>query len=131
MSEDCKMIVLVDFDCFLRSRTSSWDCKDILLDPPVFGVIDWLETFLTRHCDHPIKWNHAVTGDYKVCIYSMKNKTNDSVKAMKEWLLKYGLAQDWIDMLEFPVDKPLKWLTKDASALCFDRDLTTLTEKIL
>jgi hypothetical protein len=100
-----KQITLcVDFDGVIHSYSSGWKGATEITDPPIEGAFTWLEE-LTRH--------------FKVCIYSSRSSQLEGIKAMQAWFKKHAGEVLWVDMLEFPTQKPAAYLTIDDRAICF------------
>lgn len=122
-------IVLVDFDGVIHSYSSGWQGADVISDPPVEGAIDWLIAHL------PVPDALGMSEPYKgpeVQIYSARSRQSGGIKAMKAWLVKYGVDEWYFrdDILKFPTQKPAAFLTIDDRAICFDGNFPT-SEQIL
>ncbi len=104
---DFKPTICVDFDGVLHSYSSGWQGVDVVEDPPVTRAIEWLTDMIQRD-------------DIEVVIYSSRSKQSAGIRAMKEWLERWGLHPDHLARLEFPTQKPAAFLTIDDRAICFD-----------
>lgn len=102
-----KKIILVDFDGVLHSYTSGWKGAEITPDLPVPGAIEWLRRMLRD-------------GRFRVCIYSSRSRQAGGVDAMREWLLRHGVAEAFLTELEFPTEKLAAFITIDDRAMCFE-----------
>lgn len=112
-------IICVDFDGVIHSYKSGWKGVAIIPDPPVPGAIEWL----MRHLPVPDAVC-AMAPAYKgpiVQIYSSRSKSWRGRRAMKKYLVQYGLhpAYIWERILKFPILKPAAFLTLDDRAICF------------
>jgi hypothetical protein len=124
---DFQKIICVDFDGVLHSYASGWKGADVIPDPPVPGAIEWLKNFLPL----PECWGAmAPEPSIKAVIYSSRSKYRKGIKAMKAWLVKHGLEEEYIryGCLEFPTKKPAAWLTIDDRAICFEGTFPTTEE---
>lgn len=85
--------ISVDFDGVINSYRSGFVAIDKIPDSPVEGAFEFLEELLNF--------------GFKVYIYSTRNSNTKGRMAIMDWMLKYGLNQDIIDKLKFPVEKPI------------------------
>lgn len=117
-----KKIICVDFDGVLHSYLSGWKGASVVTDGPVSGAMRWLREV-------------TESGDYEVCIYSSRSSQEGGVEAMQNWL-RYHLrdaypqdaADEIIDALSFPTEKPPAHLTIDDRAICFRGTFPSLLE---
>jgi hypothetical protein len=118
-------IVCVDFDGVIHSYVSGWQGVDVITDPPVPGAIAWLKSMLPPCTPTDEKY----TGPIAV-IYSSRSKDPSGIAAMKVWLIKHGMekAYFYLDILQFPTQKPPAWLTIDDRAICFTGTFPTAEE---
>jgi len=115
-------ILCVDFDGTIHSYTSGWKGACEIPDPPIEGAIPWLIDLLDDD-------------RFDVQIYSSRSKEPGAVEAMQEWfrahfasVFKFVLdeddvphaANDYVDRLKFPTQKPPAFLTIDDRAFCFE-----------
>ena len=112
---DDRPILCVDFDGVLHSYTSGWKGPRTIPDAPVSGAIEWLQDLIP--C--PDRIGVGCRGKFRVCIYSSRSRYWGARRAMKRWLLKHGLPFEWLEELEFPLEKPPAHLTIDDRAICF------------
>lgn len=75
MSEEKKWTIAVDFDGVIHSYTSPWESAEVIPDPPVPGVIDWL---------------NEMTKKFKVVIFTTRGKTENGRIAVMMYLRKHG-----------------------------------------
>ncbi|KKM70901.1 hypothetical protein LCGC14_1436060 [marine sediment metagenome] len=99
-------IICIDFDGVLHSYKSGWKGAEHIPDPPVNGAIVWLRSMIL----YP---------DFQVCIYSSRSRQDGGIKAMRHWLLAYGMSSPEIEQIEFPTQKPAAFITIDDRAICF------------
>ncbi len=120
-------IICVDFDGVIHSYTSGWQGIDVISDPPVPGAIEWL----MDHLPMPESISHFAEEPKAIAvIYSSRSKERKGIKAMKEWLVGHGLPRQYLEVLEFPSQKPAAYLTIDDRAICFNGTFPT-TEEML
>lgn len=116
-----KKTVLLDFDGVLHSYKSGWKGARNIPDPPVPGMLEWLQDFLLQHCNPPESYCcMAPEQDWEVCIYSSRSRQFGGRIAMRQWMIKNGFDIDWLQMVKFPVKKPAAFITIDDRAICFD-----------
>ena len=109
-----KPILCLDFDGVLHSYSSGWLGARNIPDAPVEGSIEWLRELL-----HPEDKFAYPSPDFKVCIYSSRNKYLFGIYAMKKWLRKHGLTVSEINCISFPFFKPNAFLQIDDRAITF------------
>ena len=118
-------ILCLDFDGVLHSYTSGWQGVDVVNDPPVVDVdtgvnaIEWLTGLL-----HEYVAGLETSNGWKLIkpvIYSSRSIDPKGIAAMKNWSIKHGLPNHFIEsgLLEFPTQKPSAFLSLDDRALCF------------
>lgn len=105
-------ILLLDFDGVCHSYISGWKGADIIPDPPVDGMWEFLEEALFY---------------FDVQIYSSRSSHPRGIIAMKEWFDYW--YNEWKDkdiprtklhyQLKFPEQKPPAFLTIDDRAITF------------
>lgn len=122
-------IVCVDFDGVIHSYTSGWQGIDVIPDLPVEGAIAWLLAHL------PVPDALGIAGEYigpEPVIYSARSRDIKGIRAMKQWLIKYGVDPWYFrdDILKFPTQKPAAFLTIDDRAICFDGRFPTTDEML-
>ena len=110
-----KPILLLDFDGVIHSYKSGWQGVRNIPDMPVGGALK----FIAEATEH-----------FRVCIYSARSGPLGGKRAMKKWLVKYGLDPWYIKdrILKFPKKKPSTFLTLDDRAICFTGVFPTLEE---
>ena len=123
-------IICVDFDGVIHSYTSGWQGIDIISDPPVRGAIKWLEAHL--QVPDSVCTMAGIYSGPVVQIYSARSKSWFGRRAMKKWLIKYGLHPGYISEghLKFPIKKPKAFLTIDDRAICFDGTFPSSSEML-
>ena len=82
--------IVVDFDGVLHAYTSGWKGATVIPDPPVAGAIAWLAAAVDR---------------FHVAILSSRSRDKGGIAAMREWLVREGLAPEVIAKLAFPTAK--------------------------
>lgn len=108
-----KKIVVFDFDGVIHSYTSGWCGVANIVDPPVVGIIDALRDI------------HDA--GYEVVVVSTRCASDVGLKAIFDWLQKYG-ADKYVD--DVCMEKPPAIVYIDDRAICFDGDASTLLSKI-
>ena len=116
-----KPILCLDFDGVLHSYSSGWKGADNIPDPPVTGMVPFLERALK---------------EFDVQIFSSRSGQEGGIAAMKAWLRKHvefhfdcafaGNPRDFeracalLDALKFPIEKPPAMVTIDDRAIQFN-----------
>lgn len=106
--------VSIDFDGVINSYTSGFISVDIIPDVPVTGAFEFIEMVLKHN--------------WKVVIFSTRNKHPNAVKAIKDWFLRYKMKQEILDQLEFPIDKPIARIYIDDRGYKFEGIWPTMSE---
>lgn len=104
-----KPILCLDFDGVIHGYESGWKGADVIPDSPVPGAIDFLK---------------AATNEFRVAIFSSRSNQVGGIDAMKAWLdnaihERYGMIPFWIDLIEWPTEKPPALVTIDDRAITF------------
>jgi hypothetical protein len=101
-----KLILLLDFDGCVHSYASGWQGATIIPDPPVPGVIEWLETALIY---------------FDVYIFSARSATVAGRDAMYQYIHKHaGKNSTLAERIRFTDRKPSAFLTIDDRCIRFD-----------
>lgn len=90
--------VAVDVDGVIHSYSSGWQGAEVLPDPPVPGVIEWLE---------------EITGEYDVAICSTRAETQAGCDAIRQYLIDNGLSPAAMDRVFIDSGKPRALLYVD------------------
>jgi hypothetical protein len=109
-----KPILLLDFDGVCHSYTSGWQGVDVIPDPHVPGLFEFLEQ-ATEHFD--------------IQIYSSRSKDTEGLNAMAVWFITE--RKKWREQggrspvgahlnFKFPTEKPAAFLTIDDRCICFN-----------
>lgn len=115
-----KPILCLDFDGVCHSYTSGWQGADVISDPPVPGLFEFLEEALE---------------EFEIYIYSSRSHQPGGISAMMKWL--YYHYKQWqsetrkmlqMDDVKFPVYKPPAFLTIDDRAMTFTGQWPTTRE---
>ncbi len=104
-----KPILCLDFDGVLHSYTSGWQGASIIPDKPVPGAVEFLK---------------EATNEFEVHIFSSRSNQEGGIKAMQTWLEivvgeTYGMLPVWLDLIEWPTEKPPAMVTLDDRAITF------------
>lgn len=110
-----KPILCLDFDGVCHSYTSGWKGADVIPDPPVPGMWEFL---------------FAAALHFEVTIFSSRSGQEGGIQAMKNWfasnLLEHAKMRSWADayisvedMFHFPTEKPPAFLGIDDRVLTF------------
>jgi hypothetical protein len=113
-----KPILSIDFDGVLHSYTSGWKGARNIPDPPIPGAIDWLKSLIPVGddvCGMDTISSHA----FQVAIFSSRGRYLGGRKAMKKWLMKYGITSYQLENIKFPILKPPSFILIDDRALQF------------
>lgn len=110
----------VDFDGVLHFY-SGWVKANVVSGPPVPGAIRWLREMI---------------GPFEVCIYSSRSKYLTGIEAMKEAIKRWAVeegdceaeAEELVEVLKFPTQKPAAFLTIDDRCICFNGTFPTRDE---
>ena len=115
-----KKILCLDFDGVIHSYSSGWKGAKIIPDPPVFGAMEWIDEFITTHCTVPDSFcAMAPVGEWELCIFSSRSRYWGGRKAMKKWLIKWGLEKSFLEVIKFPLWKPAATVQIDDRSICF------------
>ena len=107
MSE--KANIAVDFDGVIHQYISGWMGEDVIPDPPVEGMIDWL---------------NEIAAYYDVIIFTTRAKSSEGREAVHDWLVKNGCkVMPWITH-----EKPPALLYLDDRGWQFDGTPPTLEQ---
>lgn len=110
-----KPILCLDFDGVIHSYTSGWHGADVIPDPPVPGALE----FIVKAMDY-----------FTVAIYSSRSNQRGGIETMKTWLYHYYFcdlgdplfAQQIVNTINWPTEKPAAFITIDDRALTFNGD---------
>jgi hypothetical protein len=113
-----KPILCLDFDGVCHSYTSGWKGADVIPDPPVPGLFDFLERASTV---------------FDIQIYSSRSNQPGGIEAMQKWFCehytiwlyqyqpepekRHSVEPSWI---KFPTEKPAAFITLDDRAITFN-----------
>lgn len=112
-----KPILCVDWDGVIHSYRSGWKGAAVIPDPPVPGALLFLNEALDT---------------FRVAIFSSRSNQPGGIAAMhaklREWAIagiEDGMWRDdpmlcWLDMIEWPTEKPPAFITIDDRALTFE-----------
>jgi hypothetical protein len=118
-------LLCLDFDGVIHSFTSGWKGALKIPDPPVEGAIEWIRNLL-GHSDNDVLGIRYI--DFRLSIYSARSRYFLGRKAMKRWLMRYGLTKNEIKLIDFPLMKPQLYLQIDDRALTFTGKFPTIEE---
>lgn len=85
-----KKIISVDFDGVLNSYLTPFTTASELTDPPVPGAIEWLQSLIDK---------------FNVNIFSTRCIEVEGQIAIANWLLRWGLSHESINLLHFTAIK--------------------------
>ena len=111
-----KPILCLDFDGVIHSYTSGWRGAAVVVDKPVPGVVEFLK---------------EATGAFDVHIFSSRSNQEGGIKAMQAWLEivvgeTYGMLPFWLDLINWPTEKPPAMVTLDDRAITFSGEWPTI-----
>jgi hypothetical protein len=104
-----KPILCLDFDGVCHSYSSGWKGLDVVPDPPVEGLFEFLE---------------EASKEFVINIYSTRSESEAGINAMKGWFYhwfaeEYGEESIPQFELRFPNKKPPALVTIDDRAMMF------------
>jgi hypothetical protein len=101
-----KRILSLDFDGVCHSYTSGWRGADVIPDPPVPGMWEFLE---------------KATEMFEVNIFSSRTHQEGGLDAMKDWFYLWaeGDYPHIVDKLVFPDEKPPAFVGIDDRVITF------------
>lgn len=112
MSETFKPILCIDFDGVIHSYERGWQ-NGVIYGTVTPGFFEWAE---------------QAAKQFKLTIYSSRSKSEESIKAMCQWLAEQRAAwraaggkneSDEPLAFDFAIQKPAAFLTIDDRAICF------------
>lgn len=118
-----KPILCLDFDGVLHSYTSGWQGTEVIPDPPVDGLFEFL-------------WEAIKVFD--VQIYSSRSNSDGGIRAMRTWLAinidKYWNTHpdmpeprvELINQIKFPTHKPAAFIGLDDRVLTFTGEFPSI-----
>jgi hypothetical protein len=105
---DSKPILCLDFDGVCHSYLSGWKGADIIPDPPVEGLFEFLRE-AQKH--------------FEIHVFSTRSLQDGGVEAMKQWFDEWHDRQNFKMLpppnLHFPVEKPPAFVMIDDRAMTF------------
>jgi hypothetical protein len=114
-----KKMICIDFDGVLHDNiTSVWKNARTIDGNAIKGSIEWLMRLVITKpscCD--------------IAIFSSRNAAFGGIYAMKRWLYLYGMPDDMIDQIKFPIYKEPQHVIIDDRAMEFTGkypDITTI-----
>jgi hypothetical protein len=122
---DSRPILCLDFDGVIHSYASGWCGPTNIPDPPVKGAIEWIRSLLG--CPENVGIGDRYL-DFVIAIYSSRSKYPFAKRAMKNWLMKYGLTKYEIELIKFPLFKPPAFLQIDDRAITFTGKFPSVSE---
>ena len=119
-------VICIDFDGVLNSFKSGWRGARYIPDPPVEGAIEWIRNLLA-FTDN--EGNGSMYPKFRIAIYSGRSRFILGRRAMKKWLMKYGLSRREIRLIVFPLMKPVDlYVQIDDRAITFTGIFPTVEE---
>jgi len=108
-NQNRKKIICIDFDGVLHDNThTAWKNARIISGDAIMDSISWLHRLI-----------YSLPKDYEIAIFSSRNAAFGGIRAMKKWLFMYGLSEDDIARISFPIYKPPAHVVIDDRALQF------------
>lgn len=87
--------ILIDFDGVLHDNTTElWKNARTINGDALPGAITWLN-----------KLCYSLPKGYTIAIFSSRNAAFGGIHAIKQWLFLYGVSEDNIERLSFPIYK--------------------------
>lgn len=109
---ELKPTICLDFDGVIHSYKSGWVSYEIIPDPIVKGVREFIE---------------EAKKDYKICVFTTRAKTENGKLAVKGYLIKNGID---VSDIEITDTKPPAIAYIDDRAICFTGTFVGLLDKI-
>lgn len=113
-----KPILCLDFDGVIHSYKSGWKGADVIPDGAVPGAMHFID---------------SAVNEFTVSIYSSRSGQHNGIMAMKFWLklnlyreLEETRANEILDLIEWPTEKPPALVTIDDRALTFTGEWPSL-----
>jgi hypothetical protein len=100
-----KLILNLDFDGVVHSYKSGWQGVDVISDPPVSGVFEWIRNALPH---------------FEIHIYSARSNSMLGRAAMLDWVKKY--APDIAHELVYTSEKGMMFIGIDDRVIQFQGD---------
>lgn len=97
--------VCFDFDGVIHSYQQPWNGHSVIPDPPSPGAIDCLRSILKS--------------EFEVAIFSVRSELDEGRRAIRDWLIKYGLSDSEAQKVKLPTHKPKALLYVDDRAYLF------------
>lgn len=102
-------IICIDFDGVLHDNTKAqWKNARTIEGDALPGAISWLHELM-----------YSIPRDYEIAIFSSRNAAFGGIRAMKRWLFMYGLSDEDISNIQFPLYKLPAHITIDDRAVQF------------
>lgn len=115
-----KTIIALGFDGVIHSYKSGWKGARNIPDPPVEGAIRWIEQFIFQHCSLPDSVAAmSPEGECELAIFSSRSRYWGGRRAMRRWLVKWGLDERLLEVIQFPLFKPASRVLLDDRAMTF------------
>lgn len=108
-------VLSIDFDGVLHSYVSGWHGARKIVDKPIPGAIEWLQSLVYDQRD-PFVPRYK---KFDVCIFSSRSRYWGGRRAMKRYLLANGLRHGELEAIRFPLFKPPSFLHIDDRCLRF------------
>lgn len=105
--EQARPILCLDFDGVCHSYTSGWKGADVIPDPPVDGLFDFLRDAQSH---------------FEIHIFSTRSLQDGAIEAMAMWFDEWREKLNYPPLprpLHFPVEKPPALVTLDDRAITF------------
>jgi hypothetical protein len=99
-----KPILCLDFDGVCHSYDSGWQGIDVIPDPPVEGLFEFLK---------------EAENYFAIHIFSSRSRERKGVVAMMDWFEKHYPQYHTTFALHFPTDKPGAMVSIDDRAITF------------
>lgn len=104
MRQKTKPILMLDFDGVCHSYTSGWQGADVIPDPPVEGLFEFLE---------------EAVKEFEIHVFSSRSHQEGGIEAMQDWFSEHAGDSGVIEFLSFPTEKPPASVGLDDRVLTF------------
>lgn len=108
-----KPILSLDFDGVCHSYASGWQGADVVSDPPVDGLFEFLE---------------AANEKFNIHIFSTRSQQEGGIDAMMDWFVEHEGDSTVVKELFFPTEKPPALVGLDDRVLLFEGDWPDVDE---
>lgn len=111
-----KPILSLDFDGVCHSYTSGWQGIDVIPDPPVDGLFEFIA---------------EASEELDIQVYSTRSNEEEGIEAMQDWFVEHNSGDsDILNVISFPTTKPLARVGLDDRILTFKGEWPDVDELV-